>query len=88
MARFNEFQREMQILEETLDKLGEIYGGIEYFSSDRHSFLKHSMWTNQEKHKTTAKVAAVCKMSTHRGAKARLLPSAFRPGRMSMSRYL
>ena len=34
-------------------------------------------------HKTTAKVAAACEMSTHRGAKARLLPSAFRPGRMS-----
>ncbi|MCL2932686.1 MAG: hypothetical protein MGG11_10630 [Trichodesmium sp. MAG_R03] len=32
---------------------------------------------------TIAKVAAACKMLTHRGATARLLPSAFRPGRMS-----
>ena len=33
--------------------------------------------------KTTAKVAAACETSTQRGATARLLPSAFRPGRMS-----
>ena len=37
---------------------------------------------------TTAKVAAACEMSTRRGATARLLPSAFRPGRMSKSEYL
>ena len=34
-------------------------------------------------HKTTVKVAAAFEMSTHRGDKDRLLPSAFRPGRMS-----
>ena len=35
-------------------------------------------------HKTTAKVAAACEMSTRIGATARLLPGAFRPGRMSI----
>ena len=38
-------------------------------------------------HKTTAKVAAACEMSTRRGATARLLPSAFRTGRMSNPYY-
>ena len=36
-------------------------------------------------YKTTAKVAAACEMSTHRGAKARFSPRAFRPRRMSTS---
>ena len=35
--------------------------------------------------KTTAKVEAACETSTRTGATARLLPSAFRLGRMSMS---
>ena len=35
------------------------------------------------KHEIIAKVAAACEMSTRIGATARLLPSAFRPGRMS-----
>ncbi|MDE5087136.1 MAG: hypothetical protein O4805_08250 [Trichodesmium sp. St16_bin2-tuft] len=33
--------------------------------------------------KTTAKVAAACETSTRIGAKARLFPRGFRPGRMS-----
>ena len=39
------------------------------------------------KHKTTAKVAAACEMSTRRGAKARLFPRAFRLGRMKNIYY-
>ena len=39
-ADFNEFKREIQILEETLDKLGEIYSGIEYFSSHHSQLLQ------------------------------------------------
>jgi energy-coupling factor transporter ATP-binding protein EcfA2 len=32
-ADFNEFKEEIQVFEETLEKLGELYGGIECFSS-------------------------------------------------------
>ena len=34
-------------------------------------------------HKTTVKIAAASEMSTCRGARARLFPRGFRPGRMS-----
>ena len=39
-----------------------------------------------DQYKTTAKVAVACEISTRRGAKARLFPSGFRPGRMSTMR--
>ncbi|WP_293139799.1 NACHT domain-containing NTPase [Okeania sp. SIO3I5] len=47
-ADFNEFKREIQILEETLDKLGELYGGIEYFSSHHSQLLQERREKIQE----------------------------------------
>lgn len=44
-ADFNEFKEEIQLLEEILEKLGELYGGIDYFSS-HHS---HSLQERREK---------------------------------------
>jgi CHAT domain-containing protein len=47
-AEFNEFKQEIQVLEETLDKLAELYGGIEYFSSHHCQSLQERRKKIQE----------------------------------------
>ncbi|KAB8320491.1 CHAT domain-containing protein [Tolypothrix campylonemoides VB511288] len=47
-AEFNEFKQEIQVLEETLDKLAELYGSIEYFSSHHSQSLQERREKIQE----------------------------------------
>lgn len=47
-ADFNEFKEEIQVLEETLKKLGQLYGGIEYFSSHHSQSLQERREKIQE----------------------------------------